>query len=108
MPEDQFERENYYITTLQPEYNILQKAGSSLGYKHSEETRKKMRELGRKHPNAKGIEVLDQYTNEMSYYDSILDVSKALNINQATISNYLSRNQKKAYKERYVFKRVVR
>ena len=106
LPEEQFEREEYYITTLQPEYNILQKAGSSLGYEHSEETRKKMRELGRKHPDAQRIEVLDQYTNEMRYYDSILAVSKALNIHQATISNYISRNQTKAYKGRYVFKRV--
>ena len=89
LPEEQFEREEYYITTLQPEYNILQKAGSSLGYEHSEETRKKMRELGRKHPDAQRIEVLDQYTNEMRYYDSILAVSKALNIHQATISNYI-------------------
>jgi NUMOD3 motif len=28
---------------LKPEYNILQKAGSSLGYKHSEETLIKMK-----------------------------------------------------------------
>lgn len=106
LPEEQFQREDYYITTLQPEYNILQKAGSSLGYKHSEEVRKKMRELGRKHPDAKGIEVLDLTTNETSCYDSILAASKALNIHQATISNYISRNQTKAYKGRYVFKKV--
>jgi group I intron endonuclease len=35
-------REDYYLNLLDPEYNILQKAGSSLGYKHSEEARKKM------------------------------------------------------------------
>ncbi len=28
-------REQYYIDLLKPEYNILQKAGSSLGYKHT-------------------------------------------------------------------------
>jgi len=38
------EREQYYIDTLMPEYNILQKAGSSLGYKHSEESLVKMSE----------------------------------------------------------------
>lgn len=32
------EREQYYIDTLKPEYNILKIAGSSLGFKHSEET----------------------------------------------------------------------
>lgn len=31
------EREQYYIDSTNPEYNIL-KAGSTLGYKHTEET----------------------------------------------------------------------
>jgi group I intron endonuclease len=34
------DRENFY---LKPEYNILEKAGSSLGYKHTKETKYKMR-----------------------------------------------------------------
>jgi group I intron endonuclease len=35
------EREQYYIDTLRPEYNILQIAGSSLGYKHTPENVKR-------------------------------------------------------------------
>jgi group I intron endonuclease len=35
-------REQYYINLLVPEYNILNIAGSSLGYKHSEQTRLKI------------------------------------------------------------------
>jgi group I intron endonuclease len=31
-------REQYYLDNLNPEYNILEKAGSSLGFKHSEKT----------------------------------------------------------------------
>jgi len=31
-------REQYFIDKLKPEYNILQKAGSSLGFKHNEKT----------------------------------------------------------------------
>lgn len=31
-------REQYYLDLLKPEYNILEQAGSSLGFKHSEET----------------------------------------------------------------------
>jgi len=31
-------REQFYFETLKPEYNILQQAGSSLGFKHSEKT----------------------------------------------------------------------
>lgn len=51
------EREQYYIDNLKPQYNICKVAGSSLGKKHSEETKKKMSELkkgkysGEKNPN---------------------------------------------------------
>ena len=41
-PSELLERENYYIKNLKPEYNILQEATSSLGYKHSEQTLAKM------------------------------------------------------------------
>jgi group I intron endonuclease len=40
-------REQYYFDLLNPEYNILQVAGSSLGFKHSLESLKKFKE--RKH-----------------------------------------------------------
>nr|YP_010608762.1 hypothetical protein PNX16_mgp009 [Drechslerella dactyloides]WAN89842.1 hypothetical protein [Drechslerella dactyloides] len=36
------EREQYYIDKLNPKYNTLKLAGSSLGYKHSEETKLKI------------------------------------------------------------------
>jgi group I intron endonuclease len=41
-PEDAIKREQYYLDFFKPEYNILKKAGSTLGYKHTEETRLKM------------------------------------------------------------------
>jgi len=37
------DREQYYMDTLSPEYNILSKAGSNAGYKHSEATLAKLR-----------------------------------------------------------------
>lgn len=37
------ERENHFVKLFCPEYNILQVAGSSLGFKHSVETRKNMK-----------------------------------------------------------------
>ncbi|RKF61146.1 putative intron-encoded endonuclease bI1 [Erysiphe neolycopersici] len=37
-------REQYYLDLFKPEYNILKKAGSSLGFTHSFETKAKMRE----------------------------------------------------------------
>ena len=35
-------REQYYLDSLNPEYNILKYAGSSLGFVHSEETKLKL------------------------------------------------------------------
>lgn len=43
-PEKCIEREQYWLDKLKPEYNICKKAGSVLGHKHTEETRRLMRE----------------------------------------------------------------
>lgn len=43
-PSDVITREQYYLDLLKPNYNILKTAGSSFGYKHTEETLAKMRE----------------------------------------------------------------
>lgn len=42
--EKSINREQYFIDLLKPEYNILSKAGSSLGFKHSEDTLKKYKD----------------------------------------------------------------
>ena len=44
-PSEAISREQYYFDHLKPEYNILKKAGSWLGHKHSEETKIKLRDL---------------------------------------------------------------
>jgi group I intron endonuclease len=158
-PSKCLEREQYYLDLLQPEYNVLLTAGSSLGFKHTEEARAKIiaarkgkkhsketllklaaaREgkknpmLGKKHSEttlqkmseakqgknhpmygkarAAGagssplrIAVLDLLTNETTIYDSMSAAALALEIKQSTISSYLRRNQKSAYKGRYEFK----
>jgi group I intron endonuclease len=41
------EREQYYIDTLNPEYNILKVAGSLFGYKHTIESLQKMSEIAK-------------------------------------------------------------
>lgn len=41
-PNDLLCREQYYMDTLSPEYNILRKAGSVLGLRHSAESKMKM------------------------------------------------------------------
>jgi group I intron endonuclease len=45
-PSEAITREQYYLDLLNPDYNILKKAGSTLGYKHSPETIAKLK--GRK------------------------------------------------------------
>ena len=57
---------------------------------------------------AKAIKVLDKKTNETKHYNSINEAAQALNIRQTSISNYLNRNQIKAYKGRYIFTKVQR
>lgn len=52
-PEVLISREQYYLDLLKPEYNILTLAGSSLGYKHSEETLAKLKLITNEH--RKGI-----------------------------------------------------
>jgi group I intron endonuclease len=42
---DVIQREQYYLDSLKPGYNIVKKAGSTLGYKHIEETLKKIRDF---------------------------------------------------------------
>ncbi len=42
-PEKVIEREQYYINLLTPNYNIFPTAGSSYGFKHSQETKNKFR-----------------------------------------------------------------
>lgn len=41
------EREQYYIDTLNPEYNVLKVAGSLFGYKHTIESLEKMSEIAK-------------------------------------------------------------
>jgi group I intron endonuclease len=40
-------RETFYIVTFVPYYNVLKQGYSSLGYKHTEETKKLLSELGK-------------------------------------------------------------
>jgi len=52
------------------------------------------------------IEVTDIKNNITTYYDSINEAARALNIKQSTITNYILRNQQNPYKGIYTFKKV--
>lgn len=116
-----------------PRYNLSKNPVAPFsGRKHSPESLKAMSEAqtgennpmfgltGEKHhrfgkPRAEGagnglppqkIEVFDKNTNLKTYYESIREASRALNIGHYIISKYFSKNQQKPYKGRYVFKKV--
>jgi len=105
---------------LKPEYNILQKAYSSLGFKHSEESRAKISSskvgennprFGKPKPEGAGssnqkIEVTDLTLNQKTTYDSMSLAALALDIKKSRISMYLKRDQKSPYLGRYIFKKV--
>lgn len=79
------ERETYYIQLFQPEYNILQ-WGSSLGYKHTEETKLIIKEY-----NTQEIGNLNKgkmYTTERKQFLS--KIAKLRNSNQA-LRDHLSK-----------------
>jgi group I intron endonuclease len=111
-------REQYYLDILKPKYNILKKAGSSFGYKHSLETLLKFKER-RLSPEAlanlrlakKGIvptsplriinhllatghitTVLNKKDNSIKVYNSIRAVSRDIGVSHATILNYINTN----------------
>lgn len=51
--EDCVKREQYYLDLLKPEYNILQLAGSSIGFKHSKNTLEYFKNVRKLSPQAK-------------------------------------------------------
>lgn len=52
-------REQYYIDFINPEYNILKTAGSTLGYIHSEETKEKISS------SMKGVKKSEEHTKNI-------------------------------------------
>lgn len=59
------------------------------------------------HPASKKIEVIDLQLNTVTKYNSIRAAARALDIGYVSIATYLKRNQKRPYKNRYVFKNVL-
>nr|YP_009568491.1 hypothetical protein [Drechslerella brochopaga]QBL02571.1 hypothetical protein [Drechslerella brochopaga] len=116
---DCLKREQYYLDYLKPEYNLAKDAQAPmLGRNHSAETKEKMSgaKTGKNHPmygkaKAEGsgspyqkISVFDNKNNITTYYNSMSEAAKALNIKHYIISKCLSRNQTTPYKGRYIFK----
>ena len=84
------------------------------GTNHSDETKKIMSDTRKGKPKIEGsgkpsqvIEVTDIKNNITTYYDSISEAARELNLpNHTVISNYIKNDQKKPYKGRYTFTKI--
>ncbi len=76
-PEETVQREQYYLDHFDFDYNVLEKANSSLGYKHTEETIEKMKGrqnlLGYKHTEETIEKLKELQTNKKH---SVKDLEK--------------------------------
>jgi hypothetical protein len=117
-PEKAIEREQYYLDFLKPEYNILKKAGSSLGRKHSDEAKEKMKlkaltperleqfkrllasQKGQARPEGAGrpsifIEVIDTLTDQITVYPSTGEAARAIGVGMSSIGMAFKRQEEK-------------
>ena len=102
-PASILEREQYYLDTLKPEYNILKVAGSSFGYKHSEEVLLKMRnrkasldarlKMSEKNHKRQAVIVMDNQKGVSSKFSTMKEAGIFLNISTTMIGKYLKSNK---------------
>jgi len=106
-PKDTINREQYFIDLLKPKYNVLQIAGSSLGYIHTEDTKLKIKDiLKANHPKSKGIEILDLQTDITTSYTSVRQAAEAIKVSRTSLFYHLNlKNQNlniNPYRKRYI------
>jgi GIY-YIG catalytic domain/NUMOD3 motif len=109
--EEVLSREQFFIDTLKPEYNILKIAGCTLGFKptvetraklskaalgriHSLETRAKISESQKNNKNNPGLPLLikDLETNITTEYVNMTQAARELGFSRSTISMGLKNN----------------
>jgi len=79
-------RETYYITLLMPYYNVLKQGYSSLGYKHTEETKMLLKELAknRTHSDSTKSLIARSLTGENNpFYNKSHSVESKVRISEA-------------------------
>jgi hypothetical protein len=107
------------LDNLKPEYNIVERARSTLGYKHTEESLKKMRNfiisdlvMAKKRLSTKNatdsrrieISVKNVETGENKKYISLSEAAKALYITKGAVSQALL--NKRLLKKKYLIEKV--
>ena len=98
------EREQYYLDLIKPQYNIVEKAGSTLGYKHTPESLQKMRDfvlsdevrdrkalstVNATESRKVSIMVENIETKEKTEYASLTDAGEALGVTKGSVSQAL-------------------
>lgn len=101
-------RKQFYLDILKPDYNIAETAGSTLGYKHTDESIAKMRNfvlsrevkikkaLATKNATASrkvSIVMEDINTKEKLEFPSLTEAGKALGVTKGTVSQALVNNR---------------
>ena len=99
-------RESFYLQALKPEYNILKVAGSTIGFKHSADTKELLkslhlgRDLSLEHVdkirigsvNRRSIMVTNTQTDEVFTFLSQNQAAEYLNVSSSTVGKYLEAN----------------
>lgn len=82
------EREQYYIDLLKPKYNIALKAGSLLGFRHSEKTKLKFKSRSNKtgHP----VFLINKENNSVKEYSSVRAAAKYLKVSHTILLRYIN------------------
>lgn len=100
---DTINREQYYMDTFKPEYNILKFAGSNIGFVHSSETIEKirMKKLGSKHT----IETLAKMmgrTHSEATKSQIRNILATEEVREKMVNAFLKRRGVKVSEKTYV------
>lgn len=106
------QREQYYIDLIEPEYNILRKAGSLRGFKHSEITKKLLSEISMKNKTwvenfaelGESTNVLNRSTGETHNFNSNLKAAKFIGKDAYTLYVIIKRKNFYLNKEYLVYK----
>lgn len=97
------EREQYYLNTLKPEYNILKIAGSTFGYRHSEEVLLKMKsriasaearvKMSQNNHKRQAVIIMDNQKGVSTKFSTMKEAGIFLNISTTMIGKYLKSNK---------------
>ncbi len=92
-PEYLFKLEQWFIDNLKPQYNQLQKAGNSLGYKHTSKSIQRLKKQDKSHCSKK----LYQYTIDNQFvkeWNSCSEFARFYNVSKTAVIKAVKRNHK--------------